>query len=133
MSLKVLIIDDDEVVLYIHKIMVMNSNLSLDPITFLNGKKTLDFLISDYSPAHKYLLLLDINMPIMNGWELLEAINSHGLIDNISVIMATSSINLADKNQSEKYGQVIAYAEKPISEEICQTFKNLPELAGYFN
>ena len=133
MSLKVLIIDDDEVVLYIHKVIVMNSNLSRDPMTFLNGKKTLDYLVTHYTPENQYLLLLDINMPIMNGWELLEAIKNHGFTDNISVIMATSSINQTDRELAAKYIQVIAYAEKPISEETCEGFKNMPELASYFN
>jgi CheY-like chemotaxis protein len=111
---------------------VNSSKLSVNPITFLNGKVTIEFLNTDFSSDTHYLLLLDINMPIMNGWEVLDAIENLEKKDNISTIIITSSINYADKEMASKYSHVISYIEKPLSEGLCKEFKTLPPIDKFF-
>ena len=47
MSLKVLIVDDDPVIVLMHKRLIAKTNISLDPLTFQNGKAAFDFIEKD--------------------------------------------------------------------------------------
>lgn len=124
MDFKVVIVDDDAVVLFLHNVLVERSVLPSPCGTLKNGKEALDFI--DQSDVKKipYLILLDINMPVMNGWEFLDALQEKDFKENIFVAMVTSSINSNDINTAKKYPQVIEYVEKPLKKEVCQTLNN---------
>lgn len=129
MSIQVLIVDDDQVVVFLHKTIVSRSSLSANPTTFISGRKTLEYLDTHHRSGDKFLVLLDINMPMMNGWELLEEISKKSYANDILVAMVTSSINKLDKDRVKEYPQVIEYIEKPITLEICEALAKHPSLS----
>lgn len=129
MSLQVLLVDDDEMVIYLHKMLTRISGLAADPVCFGDGKATLDYLSSHYQAGNRYLVLLDINMPVMNGWEFLQAIQATAFAQALSVVMVTSSIDQVDRNQARQFKQVIDFVEKPLNVEVCKQMLLLPELA----
>jgi CheY-like chemotaxis protein len=129
MSLKVLIVDDDSVIVLLHKEMVRRF-ISPEVQCFLNGKKALDYLTEHYIEGGPILILLDINMPVMNGWELLDALQALPSSNLISVIMVTSSIDTRDKERAKQYPQVIDFVEKPLSIKTCNRLKQLPQMVG---
>jgi len=122
--MNVLIVDDDEMVIYLHEIMVKGSTLSANPLAFMNGKEALDYLEADNQDGQACLILLDINMPVMNGWELLDAINSRNFANKIFVVIVTSSVDSADRAKAGTYRQVIDYVEKPITVEALEKVKS---------
>jgi CheY-like chemotaxis protein len=132
MNLKVLIADDDEIVISIHKTYLKKSGLSLNPLSFSNGKDMLDFLLMDKDSDHVYLIFLDINMPILNGWEFMDQISHHPSGSQIHVVLVTSSINKFDKEKALTYKNTIDYLQKPINLQDCLNIKSLPVIAGYF-
>lgn len=132
MSLKVLITDDDDSVLFLHEIIVTESNFAKDPVTFLNGKETLEHILQNTENNDPYLVLLDINMPVMDGWEFLEALNEHDLPVPVYVVIVTSSVDAADRKKAGTFPQVIDYIEKPVNKNALERVKNLRELEGYF-
>lgn len=67
-------------------------------------------------------------MPVMNGWEFLEAIQTSSYRDKVLVVMVTSSINNSDKKNASHYSQVIDYLVKPLSVESCRQLKQLPQI-----
>jgi len=113
-SPSVIIVDDDPVVVFLHQFLVKQSELSTDPLAFHNGQEALDHLDSLDHQNRRSLLLLDINMPTMNGWDLLEAINARSYADHISAIIVSSSIDINDHKKAKTYKQVKGYLEKPI-------------------
>jgi CheY-like chemotaxis protein len=119
MKMKVLIVDDDEVVLFLHDIMVRESGLSATPLVFNNGSKALAYLNEQTRQDEKYLMLLDINMPVMNGWQLLERLERSDMKDRIVVVMVTSSIDVNDARKARTFPLVIDYLEKPVTIEVC--------------
>jgi len=126
MKLKVLIVDDDEIILVLHKVRVKKSGLDSQPICLLDGAAAMDYLkANDHSDTH-FLLLLDINMPKMNGWELLHALDSTSLKAKISVAIVTSSIDQNDRDLAAKNKLVFGYFEKPLEDsilnELCLKF-----------
>lgn len=120
MEFKVVIVDDDSVVLFLHKVLLDRSVLPSAEGSFKNGKEALDYISSNGVREIPYLILLDINMPVMNGWDFLEAIQEKEFKENIFVAMVTSSINANDMQHALQYPQVIDYLEKPLRKEACE-------------
>jgi response regulator RpfG family c-di-GMP phosphodiesterase len=115
MELTVVIVDDDPTVLFLHDVLVKRSGLSTKPISFSNGKDTLDYLIREKDSQKLHLLLLDINMENMSGWELLDKIGEQLSSDNVYTIMVTSSVDRADHERVKNYPHVIGFLEKPMN------------------
>jgi CheY-like chemotaxis protein len=132
MSLKVLIADDDEVVITIHKTYLKKSGLSSNPLSFTNGKAVLDYLLTDQDSDTQYLIFLDINMPILSGWEFMDEVTVRSFSKRIHVILVTSSINKIDKEKALGYKNAIEFLEKPINIQDCIRIKSLPAISPYF-
>lgn len=118
MNADVVIVDDDAVVLFLHKILVQRSSLSSSLHCFDNGLDAYYFLCSRNS-EDPIIVLLDINMPTMSGWDFLDKMVANGCNQNVWVVMVTSSINSSDRQKAKKYPNVIDYLEKPLSKEAC--------------
>jgi CheY-like chemotaxis protein len=91
-------------------------------ITASNGEEALAYLNGE-SPEHSgripNLILLDLNMPIMNGFEFLEVVKSDDRLKAIPVVVLTSSTSRVDMNDS--YSNCVAgYIEKPMDPEGYQ-------------
>jgi response regulator of citrate/malate metabolism len=132
MNLNVLIVDDDQMITLLHKVMVTKNKICASPFLFNNGKESLDFLLNEYKPEERYLVLLDINMPVLNGWEFLDEIKTKEFSKEIMVIIVTSSVNSNDKVKAKNYPQVIGFLEKPLRTDSCNYIKTLPELVPFY-
>jgi len=130
MSFKVLIVDDDKMIKLVHKMMVVKSGLCSEPLIFGEGKSAYDFLVDQHTDFDNYLILLDINMPIMNGWEFLDAIQGKDFVNKLQVIMVTSSVDIGDRDKSKEYPQILDFLEKPLKVDACNYIKNLPSVAS---
>ena len=119
MSIKVLLADDDSVAVFLQKIIILESKLTNDLLTFSNGQEIIDFLNNDPSPADIYLVFLDINMPVMGGMDFLETINGGPLRDRVRVALVSSYSVVKDNEAANKYPQVICVYEKPVTIETC--------------
>lgn len=129
--LKVLIIDDDSIVLFIQEKMLKRCEVSSNPFTFKDARKAIKFLQLQ-EPEHHFLILLDINMPLMNGWDFLGTIKDLQIYPHAKVLLVTSSIDGYDKQKAKSYDSVIGFIEKPVSAENCLKIKELPELKQFF-
>lgn len=126
MMLKVLIVDDDPVTLFIHRQNVIKSELSSDPVAFSNGKEVLDYLKEQTDDDVVYFILLDINMPEMNGWQFLQALNSKDA-DRVYTVMVSSSVDSRDHQKAQEFKSVIGYLEKPMSVALLRDFMDASE------
>jgi CheY-like chemotaxis protein len=115
----ILLVDDDQIFnLLNHKTLQMLGAVG-EIHTARNGKEALD-LINDYyigSRALPEVILLDLNMPIMDGFGFIEAFHRLN-IPNISktlIIIVTSSNNPNDIRRARELG-ITNYLTKPVSE-----------------
>ncbi|MDR9457414.1 MAG: response regulator [Salegentibacter sp.] len=131
MNLKILIIDDDEVVVFIQKKLLAKNEISNNPMVFKSVSPALDFIASE-DGNKEFLILLDINMPGMNGWDFLEELSKKPDKDRFHVIMVTSSVEQRDKEKASKYSMVREFLEKPITNECCKKMKDIPEISHFF-
>ena len=129
--LKILIIDDDEIVLLVERKILQRCGFDQETFTFKSSEAALKFL-KEEDEDQKFLIMLDINMPVMNGWQFLNKMEELGRDKNIFVIMVTSSIDRYDKEIAENYKSVIGFIEKPITTENCLQIKDLTQLAEFF-
>ena len=131
MNLKVLIIDDDEVVVFIQKKLMANNDISDCPLVFKRARLALDFIAAEDQEV-EFLILLDINMPGMDGWDFLNELNNAPDKKRYHVIMVTSSVENRDKEKAAKYPMVKGFLEKPISNDCCRMIKAIPEINHFF-
>ncbi len=68
------------------------------------------------------LVFLDINMPEMSGWDVLDELKDHNeiLIKFMTIYMISSSIDLTDKNKSIDNPLVKAFVSKPLSGKVIK-------------
>ena len=119
---KIMVIDDDDIVLFLHDLMIKESGLSSNPLTLSSGKEGIDYLKANYRESDSYLVFLDINMPVMNGWQFLEMIEE--LNYKLTVIIVSSSIDSADYQKAKQYPSVQEYVSKPLTIETCTRIKD---------
>lgn len=113
----VILVDDDPVFRYISSKMIEKVRPDFKIISFSQGKVALDFLRENYADEHLYYILLDINMPIMDGWKFLEAIEKIDFIktEKVSIHIVSSSVDDSDIEKSKKYDLVQGFLHKPLS------------------
>lgn len=118
MNKELLLVDDDEMMLFLHERIVKKCNINAPVRSFRNGKEVLDYLLDDGGSGKIYLILLDINMPVMSGWDFMEALNKQKSRNKVLVVIISSSLDIEDLEKSQQYGQVIDYLEKPIRSDL---------------
>jgi len=116
----VLLVDDDAVFNFLSKKIVERLGVAKDIHTALNGREALDLFNSYYQGAATLpdVILLDLNMPIMDGFSFLEAFNRLEVPgkDRVKIVVVTSSHDPKDKERTKKLG-VTEYLTKPLQPE----------------
>jgi CheY-like chemotaxis protein len=114
------VVDDD--VIYqtiIHKL-IQKSGVFSAHYSFLNGKEAITTLNNTLEINEEQIpdiILLDINMPIMDGWEFMEEIKKikSKINKQIIIYIVSSSIAIEDRNKSKTFPDIMGYIPKPIS------------------
>ncbi len=118
----IFIVDDDPIHQQIAKIMIERQAISSHIRVFSDAQDVLDLLRENAGDVQALpdLILLDLNMPVMDGWEFLEeyAVFQEQLPKQIRIFVLTSSIDEKDKERVNAYSFVTGYLTKPLSKEI---------------
>ncbi|MBC8111407.1 MAG: response regulator [Verrucomicrobia bacterium] len=121
----VMLIDDNEIDNLINQKIIEASSICKNILTHTSGRSAIEFLKnveklgSSVSEALPEIIFLDIDMPLMDGFQFLEEFEklSHITKEYSKVIMLTSSINPQDVGKSKKYEYVKQYLNKPLTQE----------------
>ena len=125
MKIQLLNIDDDELILFIHETLIQQTEFSDNYVYFTGAKDGLAYLDKCNDPDTRYLILLDINMPEMNGWELLDILELRPYASQIRVILVSSSENESDRLKAKKYKLVYSFLSKPLKTEHFDIIKEI--------
>jgi len=128
-SVSVLLVDDDEINNFISIKLIKKALLTTEIIACLNGKYAIDQLVEiqkkDPAKLPDYILL-DINMPIMNGWEFLDEYKRLNIDPSgkTKIFIISSSVFSNDINKARSYPLVKDFISKPLNvDKIVELFR----------
>ena len=133
MQLRVLVIDDDEIFNLMTKVILRDLGISATPLCFTSGQEALADIDQHHGMNIAYLLFLDINMPTMSGWQVLDSLQLLPNYQNIYVVIVTSSIDRSDKERALNYPSVIEFMTKPLKRDSLTLLKGHKKIAAFFN
>lgn len=129
---RVICIDDDPLCLLLAEVVIKQSNVTNEIHLAESGPAAFSLLNKIHSTSDQLasrdlstLIFLDLNMPVMNGWEFLEAFEKdyQHLHDLVKIVILTSSIDTADIIKSRQYKIVSDYISKPITAQVLNKLK----------
>lgn len=126
---QVLLIDDDQVYLFAATKTIEATGLAGSVEVCTNGLDALEYLKNIIKSSGKLpdVIFIDINMPVMDGWEFLEEYKTlrENITTPIKIYILSSSVDKNDIMRSKEYNSVIDYVIKPVYKdkfsEILQT------------
>ncbi len=128
------IIDDDSIYVFGLKKMIEMHNLCKNILVFKNGEEALKYFkpIITLSDAMPDVILLDINMPVLDGWGFLEEFTKlkPKMSKKVTIYMVSSSIHDSDIERARSFSEVKDYIVKPVKMDDLRKLlqeENLPE------
>jgi CheY-like chemotaxis protein len=113
------VIDDDNIYQIIVNKIIQKSEMFSDISSFKNGKEAINAVNNSLNNNESFpdIILLDINMPIMDGWEFMEELQilKPSIKKQIIVYIVSSSIAVEDKNKAKTYPDILGYLSKPVN------------------
>lgn len=118
-KINLLVIDDDDINIFIIKKIVEKTELAINMVSKSNGQQAIDYIkeTTDSAAQFPHLMLIDINMPIMNGWEFVEAYQMLNIQHNVDMYILSSSVYENDIEKTKSYTSVKGFISKPLSIE----------------
>ncbi|WP_432221179.1 response regulator [Flavobacterium sp. TMP13] len=121
----ILCIDDDPIALLLCKKVITRFDFSKEIVTAQNGEEALQYFngIKYGTAANRkkpQLIFLDLNMPVMGGWEFLDHFieSDYNQFNTIPVVVLSSTIDPQDVEKSKEYPIIIDFLSKPITIDI---------------
>src|SRR5680860_945101 len=112
---KIYLVDDREITNLMHRVLIRQLGMEDKVKSFTNPEEALDDLRSEATKMEPILVLLDINMPEMTGFEFLEFMELEAFSSNIDVIVVTSSISDEDRILAGQYPNFVRdFVTKPL-------------------
>lgn len=110
------LIDDDAINNLINKRKLKDRGVLKEIVEYTESPVALNHL---KETSKKVLILLDINMPVMNGWRFLTELHKLELDEKCTVFLLTSSVDDQDIKESKKYSVVKGFISKPLDAGKC--------------
>jgi len=129
---KILCVDDDQITLMLCKKVIERATFANEIITLQNGEEAFNYfkdlsveIANKIEVDYPKLVFLDLNMPIIDGWEFLDSYLANKFYEVFSTnfIVLSSTIDPLDYMKSKTYPFVIDFIAKPITKEILETLK----------
>ena len=125
---ELLLIDDDQICnFYLQNLLDNCPGFKANVRTALNGQEAMDIIEehwynTDESKHQTKLIFLDLNMPVMDGFEFLDTYSKHPLSKSSEVVIyvLSSSLNISDQEKALGYPTVQEYLTKPFKLEQLQ-------------
>lgn len=119
------VVDDEAVFHWIVEEYLRKMEIDNEVVSFYNGEEVYQHLSENLEPLPD-VLLLDINMPICDGWkflEMYERFNADGK-QKLKIYIMTSSIDPRDKARAQTFSSVQNFISKPVTDKILLSILN---------
>lgn len=114
-----LLIDDSKATNFFNKTIILKTGVVEEIIVAYNGKEALDSIQLHSTPE---LIFLDLNMPVMNGWQFLDAYHhpSNQFQNSKIVVMLGAEIGKDEREKLLSFSQVVEFRDKMLSKTILE-------------
>lgn len=125
----IMCVDDDPITLMLFKKVVQKASFAKEITNATNGLEAIKLINMSNNASNQekkpQLIFLDLNMPVMGGWEFIDLFNTsdYSNLNNTKVIILTSTIDPEDIKKSKSYPNVIEFLAKPITVEMLNDLK----------
>ncbi|AMJ64088.1 response regulator [Hymenobacter sp. PAMC 26628] len=126
------VIENDRITAVVTEL-ILRKNLRRGEVqNYVNGQLAFDQLMGALQSGTTLpdLILLDLDMPVMDGWEFLDAIGHLPIAKQVCVFVLTSSIHPDDVARAKDYRQVKGFFSKPLNNESVVWMQHFLQLAG---
>ncbi len=131
-SKKVIIVEDNKAEADLTRIIYQDQSIDCEIVHFENGEDFIAFVDNDDVSEISYVLL-DLNMPRVNGYEVLEFLSKNEALKNLVVIVFSSSNNSKDVERCYQMG-ANAYVNKPLNlNELERAIESIHNFWGITN
>ncbi len=117
-----MLVDDDRTSNFLNKKILKNLYPQYEIIDFLGAEEALLYLDTTKGQKIIDVILLDINMPELDGWDFLSEIKAKGYTNFKTIIMLSSSIDESDMEKAKTYSEVSGFITKPLNTEMFARF-----------
>jgi len=118
---KIAVIDDDEVFQLIIRKQIEMKKIDCEILKFYNGQEAFDYLRenADLNGNIPDLVMLDVNMPVKDGWGFLEDYHTlpASVRGRINLYMVTSSVIQSDIDRARSNDDIVDFVSKPITND----------------
>jgi CheY-like chemotaxis protein len=117
-KLNFIVIDDSKLDCFIAEKMIRNTGMCESIISFFQATEALEYITKTTgTPEFHTILLVDIQMPVMNGFEFVEAFEKlpADITQHYTIYIITSSINENDLKRVRNYSSVKQFLNKPLT------------------
>jgi CheY-like chemotaxis protein len=136
---KVLCIDDDQITLVLCDLVIKKAGFAKEVLKATNGKEGLTWFSSYFKnngsteDAPK-VIFLDLNMPVMSGWDFLEdyVMKYSDRLPGTKVVIISSTVNPEDFLRANQYELVIDFINKPLTVDGLEDLMSNEVLSYYF-
>ena len=128
----ILLVEDDELDVINVKRSLPKLNLEAELIVAFNGVEALDIIKKrlESGLSVPQVILLDLNMPKMNGLEFLHKLKEEKLLHQTKIFVMTTSSEAADRNDVDRY-HISGYIIKPLN--FTNNNKREESMEGFFD
>jgi CheY-like chemotaxis protein len=115
----ILLIEDDDTINFYNEYVIKELGVSQEVQIALNGREALNYLEQRAQSGQPMpeLIFLDINMPVMNGFEFIEEFEQREWKGSTLVVMLTTSLHPNDVARAKQYSSISEYLHKPLMED----------------
>ncbi|WP_316817763.1 response regulator [Pedobacter nyackensis] len=126
-KINLLVIDDDDINIFIIKKIVEKTGYNVNMVSKANGLLAINHLKATLGQEDfPDLILIDINMPVLNGWEFLDAYEELNISQKVDMYMLSSSVYENDIEKAKTYEKVKGFISKPLSiDRLIELFNDL--------
>jgi CheY-like chemotaxis protein len=122
--MKIFLVDDDDVFNYLNESIIKIETPEAEIQTFKSGEEVIDFLHSQPTGfVVPDIMLLDIRMPNMDGFELLEVLATvpENPFSKTDIYLLSSTLNEKDLERAKRYDLVKSFIGKPLTTDLYLT------------
>lgn len=111
------VIDDDEIFVFVLRKLLQKTGHFDEVVNITNGLEAIESLRHQYDHNGNMpdLIFLDLNMPVLDGWQFLDEVEKLSFKDQLRIFIISSSIDAREMEKAKEYPTVKSFVSKPVT------------------